>query len=140
MGFRAVSPSHLVVASLLSGRPNGPGRLDLPPAMTNDLGLGKDAQLSSTRRAMSDPIILIPARLAATRLPNKPLADIGGEPMIVHVWRRAVEAGIGPVAVATDSREIADAVARAGGRGGHDAGGSRFWLRPHLRSCGKARP
>ncbi len=65
---------------------------------------------------MSDPILLIPARLAATRLPNKPLADIGGEPMIVHVWRRAVEAGIGPVAVATDSREIADAVVRAGGR------------------------
>ena len=51
---------------------------------------------------MSDPIVLIPARLAATRLPNKPLADIGGEPMIVHVWRRAVEAGLGPVAVATD--------------------------------------
>src|SRR6478609_8601941 len=65
---------------------------------------------------MSDPIVLIPARLAATRLPNKPLAEIAGEPMIVHVWRRAVEAGIGPVAVATDSPEIADAVVRAGGR------------------------
>src|SRR5690349_13743169 len=65
---------------------------------------------------MSDPIILIPARLAATRLPNKPLADIGGEAMIVHVWRRAVEAGIGPVAVATDAPEIAEAVTRAGGR------------------------
>ncbi len=65
---------------------------------------------------MSDPIVLIPSRLAATRLPNKPLADIGGEPMIVHVWRRAVEAGIGPVAVATDSSDIAEAVARAGGR------------------------
>jgi len=52
---------------------------------------------------MSDPIVLIPARLAATRLPNKPLADIGGEPMIVHVWRRAMEARLGPVAVATDS-------------------------------------
>jgi 3-deoxy-manno-octulosonate cytidylyltransferase (CMP-KDO synthetase) len=65
---------------------------------------------------MSDPIVLIPSRLAATRLPNKPLADIGGEPMIVHVWRRAVEAGIGPVAVATDSSDIAEAVARASGR------------------------
>ena len=65
---------------------------------------------------MSDPLVLIPARLAATRLPNKPLADIAGEPMIVHVWRRAVEAGIGPVAVATDAQEIADAVAAAGGR------------------------
>ena len=65
---------------------------------------------------MSDPLILIPARLGATRLPNKPLADIAGEPMIVHVWRRAVEAGIGPVAVATDAPAIAEAVTRAGGR------------------------
>ena len=89
---------------------------------------------------MSDPLILIPARLAATRLPNKPLADIGGEPMIVHVWRRAVEAGIGPVAVATDSREIAEAVAGAGGRAVHDPGRSCLRLRPDLRGCGKARP
>jgi len=65
---------------------------------------------------MSDPLVLIPARLAATRLPNKPLAEIAGEPMIVHVWRRAMEAGIGPVAIATDSSEIAEAVTRAGGR------------------------
>ena len=65
---------------------------------------------------MSDPLVLIPARLAATRLPNKPLADIAGEPMIVHVWRRAVEAGIGPVAVATDAPEIAEAVTKAGGQ------------------------
>ncbi|ALA17045.1 MULTISPECIES: 3-deoxy-manno-octulosonate cytidylyltransferase [unclassified Chelatococcus] len=65
---------------------------------------------------MSDPIVLIPARLASTRLPDKPLADIGGEPMIVHVMRRAEEAGIGPVAVATDAPAIAEAVTRAGGR------------------------
>lgn len=65
---------------------------------------------------MSDPLVLIPARMQAQRLPGKPLADIAGEPMIVHVWRRAVEAGIGPVAVATDAREIADAVIAAGGR------------------------
>lgn len=65
---------------------------------------------------MSDPLVLIPARLAATRLPNKPLAEIAGEPMIVHVWRRAMEAGIGPVAVATDAPEIAEAVTRVGGR------------------------
>jgi 3-deoxy-manno-octulosonate cytidylyltransferase (CMP-KDO synthetase) len=63
-----------------------------------------------------NPLVLIPARLAATRLPDKPLADIAGEPMIVHVWRRAAEAGIGPVAVATDDPRIADAVAAAGGR------------------------
>jgi 3-deoxy-manno-octulosonate cytidylyltransferase (CMP-KDO synthetase) len=62
------------------------------------------------------PIVLIPARLAATRLPDKPLADINGAPMIVHVWRRAVDAGIGEVVVATDSAAIAEVVTRAGGR------------------------
>ena len=54
---------------------------------------------------MADVLILIPARMAATRLPGKPLADIAGEPMIVHVLRRAQAAGIGPVVVATDSAE-----------------------------------
>lgn len=62
-----------------------------------------------------DVLVLIPARMAATRFPGKPLADIGGTPMIVHVWRRAAAAAIGRVAVATDSREIADAVENAGG-------------------------
>ncbi|MCH8153857.1 MAG: 3-deoxy-manno-octulosonate cytidylyltransferase [Proteobacteria bacterium] len=62
------------------------------------------------------PIIAIPARLGATRLPDKPLADIHGEPMIVHVWRRAMEADIGPVVVACAEAEIADAVRGAGGR------------------------
>jgi 3-deoxy-manno-octulosonate cytidylyltransferase (CMP-KDO synthetase) len=81
---------------------------------------------------MSDPLVLIPARLAATRLPNKPLADIAGEPMIVHVWRRAVEAGIGPVAVATDAPEIAEAVTKAGGlavmtRVDHASGSDRIF-------------
>jgi 3-deoxy-manno-octulosonate cytidylyltransferase (CMP-KDO synthetase) len=61
------------------------------------------------------PIVLIPARLAASRLPGKPLADIHGVPMIVHVLRRAQEADIGPVAVATDAPAIADAVRAAGG-------------------------
>ncbi len=62
------------------------------------------------------PIVLIPARMAATRLPGKPMADIRGEPMILHVWRRAMEAAIGPVVVATDSAEVAAAIAQAGGR------------------------
>ncbi len=65
---------------------------------------------------MSDPLVLIPARLAATRLPGKPLADIVGEPMIVRTWRRAVAAGVGPVAVATDAPSIAEAIEREGGR------------------------
>ena len=62
-----------------------------------------------------DPIILIPARMQAVRLPNKPLADIRGEPMIVHVWRRACETGLGRVVVACGEVEIADAVQSAGG-------------------------
>jgi len=61
------------------------------------------------------PVVVIPARLAATRLPDKPLAPIAGEPMIVHVWRRAVEARLGAVVVACGEQRIADAVIRAGG-------------------------
>jgi len=61
------------------------------------------------------PIVVIPARLASVRLPDKPLADIHGEPMIVHVWRRAVEAAVGPVLVACGDAPIADAVRKAGG-------------------------
>ena len=56
---------------------------------------------------MPNPLILIPARMQSTRLPGKPLADIHGEPMIVHVWRRAVEAQAGDVVVATDSAAAA---------------------------------
>jgi len=65
---------------------------------------------------MPNPLILIPARMQATRLPGKPLADILGEPMIVHVWRRAIEARIGEVVVATDEARIVAAIERAGGR------------------------
>ena len=63
-----------------------------------------------------NPIVLIPARMAATRLPGKPLADIGGVPMIVQVMRQAVAAQVGPVAVAAGDREIVEAVEAAGGR------------------------
>jgi len=63
----------------------------------------------------SQPVILIPARMASTRLPDKPLADIHGVPMIVHVWRRAVEAKIGPVYVACAESAIKAAVEAAGG-------------------------
>ena len=62
-----------------------------------------------------NPIIVIPSRLASTRLPGKPLADIHGKPMIVHVLDRAREADIGPVAVACADQEIADVVRQAGG-------------------------
>ena len=66
---------------------------------------------------MADEVlVLIPARMASTRLPGKPLADIAGLPMIVHVLKRAVDAKIGTVAVATDSEPVFAAVEKAGGR------------------------
>ena len=94
--------------------------------------------------AESELLILIPARLASARLPGKPLADIAGEPMIVHVMRRAQEAALGPVAVATDAREITEAVEKAGGRAvmtraDHISGSDRVFealatLDPHGRA------
>ena len=71
--------------------------------------------LTNSRTSPSNVLVVIPSRLAATRLPNKPLADIHGTPMIVHVWRRAVAAALGPVVVACGDKEIADAVEAAGG-------------------------
>ena len=76
-------------------------------------------------------LVLIPARMASTRLPNKPLADIAGLPMIVHVLRRAEQAAIGRVAVATDTQDIADAVRAHGGeavmtRADHPSGSDRI--------------
>jgi 3-deoxy-manno-octulosonate cytidylyltransferase (CMP-KDO synthetase) len=81
---------------------------------------------------MANPIVLIPARMNATRLPGKPLADINGAPMIVHVWRRATEADIGPVWVATDDPRVIEAVASAGGkaimtRSDHPSGSDRIF-------------
>lgn len=77
-------------------------------------------------------LVLIPARMAATRLPGKPLLDIGGLPMIVHVLRRAEAADIGRVAVATDTPEIAAAVRANGGeavmtRADHPSGSDRIF-------------
>ncbi|KUO53878.1 MAG: 3-deoxy-manno-octulosonate cytidylyltransferase [Alphaproteobacteria bacterium BRH_c36] len=64
---------------------------------------------------MRNALIVIPARMEASRLPGKPMLEIGGEPMIVQVWRRAHEAEAGRVVVATDAEEIAAAVRAAGG-------------------------
>lgn len=76
--------------------------------------------------------VLIPARMAATRLPGKPLLEMAGLPMIVHVLRRAEAAGIGRVAVATDTPEIADVVRAHGGeavmtRADHPSGSDRIF-------------
>jgi 3-deoxy-manno-octulosonate cytidylyltransferase (CMP-KDO synthetase) len=62
------------------------------------------------------PLIVIPARMAATRLPGKPLADIAGKPMIVRMAEIAAATGLGPVVVAAGDQAIVDAVAAAGGR------------------------
>ena len=79
-----------------------------------------------------NPIVLIPSRLASTRLPDKPLADIHGAPMIVHCLRRAREAGFGRVAVACGDAAIADAVKAAGGEAvmtdpNHPSGSDRIF-------------
>ena len=63
-----------------------------------------------------NPVIIIPARLDSTRLPNKPLAIIGDKPMILHVLHRAEQSGVGPVVVACGDQEIADVTERAGGQ------------------------
>ena len=62
-----------------------------------------------------NPLVVIPARMSSTRLPGKPLADINGIPMIVQVWRRAIEADVGPVVVACAEQEIYDAISDVGG-------------------------
>jgi len=77
-------------------------------------------------------IIIIPARMAASRLPGKPLADIAGKPMIQHVWERAKAADIAPVYVATDHQEIAHVIRAAGGeavitRDDHPSGSDRVF-------------
>jgi 3-deoxy-manno-octulosonate cytidylyltransferase (CMP-KDO synthetase) len=81
---------------------------------------------------ISKQVTIIPARLNATRLPRKPLLEIAGVPMIVHVWARAMEAAAGPVYVATDSPEIAGVIFEAGGtaimtRADHESGSDRIF-------------
>src|SRR3546814_13673882 len=87
------------------------------------------------RNPPKNPIVMVPARLASTRLPNKPLADIHGQPMIVHVWRRGMEAEVGPVVVACAEEAIAEVVTAAGGRAvltdpAHASGPDRKEARP----------
>jgi 3-deoxy-manno-octulosonate cytidylyltransferase (CMP-KDO synthetase) len=81
---------------------------------------------------MMNTLIVIPARMQATRLPGKPLAEIHGKPMIVHVWERAMAAEAGRVIVATDTEEIASAIRAAGGeavltRADHASGSDRVF-------------
>ena len=80
----------------------------------------------------TDILTLIPARIKATRLPGKPLAEIAGKPMICHVWEKAVKADLGPVFVATDSPEIAQTIEAVGGQAvltaaSHPSGSDRIY-------------
>jgi 3-deoxy-manno-octulosonate cytidylyltransferase (CMP-KDO synthetase) len=135
---------------------DGPSHFRVFPASTGGYlappegcwpGLSADAAICRARHASAaaeagvkespkgrsmNPLVVIPARLAATRLPGKPLADIHGEPMIVHVWRRAIAAGVGPVLVAAQEPEIARAIEAAGGdarltRADHASGSDRVF-------------
>jgi 3-deoxy-manno-octulosonate cytidylyltransferase (CMP-KDO synthetase) len=81
---------------------------------------------------MTQTLVVIPARLHSTRLPAKALADLGGEPMVVHAWRSAMAAQVGRVVVATDSEQIQGVVERAGGeavmtRADHQSGSDRVF-------------
>lgn len=83
--------------------------------MAEPVSTGDIRSRAAEATAATATVVLIPARLKATRLPDKPLLPIAGLPMIVHVWRRAVEAGLGPVVVACGEASIAEAVTAAGG-------------------------
>src|ERR1700761_7737767 len=61
------------------------------------------------------PIVIIPTRLGSTRLPGKALTDINGQPMIAHVWRKGLEADVGPVIVACGDQQVADVIRDLGG-------------------------
>lgn len=87
---------------------------------------------STNNESLPEPLIVIPARMASTRLPGKPLAKIAGVPMIVQVWRRACEAGLGRVVVAAAEPEIAQAIEAEGGEAvltapDHPSGSDRIW-------------
>ncbi len=107
-------------------------RLDPADQMSHGKTMTHPNRPPSPAAAPVRPLVVIPARLGSTRLPDKPLADIHGEPMIVHVWRRAMEAGIGPVVVAAAEEAIADTVIAAGGmvvltNPDHPSGSDRVW-------------
>src|SRR6185312_4870921 len=127
--FRA-APLSRVEISVCPGSGNPYKRPDFPPVphYFRPVLAGRP---TSFHMAQTRILVLIPARMAATRLPGKPLLDIGGLPMIVHALRRAEEANIGRVAVATDTPEIAAAVKAAGGevvmtRADHPSGSDRI--------------
>ena len=98
-----------------------------PPPATS-----RSASAAHAPATPNNTLVLVPARMASTRLPGKPLAPIGADPMIVHVARRAREAAIGRVVVATDAEDVAEAVRLAGfeavmTRADHPSGSDRIF-------------
>ena len=92
----------------------------------------KDVMNCRVMSMKNDQIIIIPARMSASRLPGKPLAEIAGKTMIQHVWERALAADIAPVYVATDHEDIAEVIRAAGGeavmtRADHPSGSDRVF-------------
>ena len=93
---------------------------------------GSPERPNAMSEMLSEVLIVIPARLEARRLPRKPLAEIAGKPMIVHVWERALAANVGRVVVATDSAAIVAAIEAVGGealltRADHESGSDRIF-------------
>ena len=121
-------------ARALATRINAP-TFDQSPSFPACYQPGPDLTLMTETRTL----VLIPARMAATRLPGKPLLDIAGLPMIVHVLRRAEAAQIGRVAVATDTPEIAAAVTSHGGEAVMTRADHPFGVGPDLRGARQAR-
>ena len=89
-------------------------RSKLATELKSVLGANPEANCHPLGRPMQRTLVVIPARMQSTRLPDKPLADIAGRPMIVHVWRRAMEARVGRVVVATDNDAVLATVRAAG--------------------------
>ena len=104
------------IAADLPPFPQGPA---VPQVMLTPPRIGDphpEAHTIAPHRQISPPLIVLPARMASTRLPGKPLAEIAGRPMIAHVIERALAANLGPVVVACCEEEVARAATRAGAR------------------------
>jgi 3-deoxy-manno-octulosonate cytidylyltransferase (CMP-KDO synthetase) len=88
--------------------------------LRRSVAFGGLLRYTSARAAKAEvavnPIVIIPARMASTRLPGKPLADIAGTPMILRVWQQAMQAALGPVVVAAAEKEIVSVITAAGGK------------------------
>jgi 3-deoxy-manno-octulosonate cytidylyltransferase (CMP-KDO synthetase) len=130
LGFRAAPPEQRLRYRFAHALATRISALSIPPLLSFPACYRSGSEI--TLMTETRTLVLIPARMAATRLPGKPLLDIAGLPMIVHVLRRAEAARIGRVAVATDTPEIAAAVTAHGGEAvmthpDHPSGSDRIY-------------